>query len=354
MKQALVSRYGAWGDHLIAVPLLKRLKEDGYQVIYNCNERAGMVIKNNPYIDALMPHDESIPNSELGKHWKKISQGYDKFINLSESVERKFLFVSWDKEYNLPVKERRLMAGGINYYQYALGLGGYTDVDSPRPELFPSQTEREWCLDFRLRHANDFLIMWNLSGSSPHKAWMQADQCAQMLYDNFADIQTITTGGEFCRLLEFDHPRNLKRCGEDGWHVRVSMLMTKYVDLVISPESAILNAAGCYDTPKIGLLTHSNKKNLTDTFLNDHSIQADIECSPCHRMVYPDDLRNSCPLAYDDQGELPYARCAMSFDPKKVFNIIRDIYFDWHVKRGTVPMAKIAGRDTKHLSIART
>jgi ADP-heptose:LPS heptosyltransferase len=129
------------------------------------------------------------------------------------------------------------------------------------------------------------------------------------------------------------------------------MLMCNYVDLVISPESGILNAAGCYETPKIGLLTHSNKQNLTSTFLNDYSIQADISCSPCHRMIYPETLKETCKLARDSQGELPYAACAMAFDPKKVFGIIQDIYFDWHLKRKTIPKSKMVSY--KHLEIGR-
>jgi ADP-heptose:LPS heptosyltransferase len=352
-KTVLVTRLGAWGDHLIAMPLLKRLKQDGWTVTYNTNSRAAQVIKNCPYIDSLMPHDENIPNEQLGPHWEKIGKGFDKFINLSESIEGRFLFTKldrWKDKYYAPLEERRKLAGNTNYYKYTLELGGYTDVKNPRPELFPSVSERKWCLDFRLRHKDDFLIMWNLSGSAPHKAWMQAEECALNLLDTFTDIQTITTGGEVCRLLEWDHARNLKRCGEDGWNIRTAMLMCNYVDLVISPESAILNAAGCYDVPKIGLLTHSNAMNLTSTFINDYSIQADIECSPCHRMIYPDTLKESCPLAHDSQGELPYAACAMAFDPDKVFKIIEGIYYDWHEKRKTIPKVKVYGDKTWELS----
>lgn len=333
------------------MPLLKRLSQDNFKITYNTGERGAPIIKNCPYIDSLLPHDENIPNEQLGPHWEKISKGFDKFINLSESIEKKFLFVKRDKEYSLPVEERRKLSGSANYYKYTLELGGYTDVENPRPELFPSIAERKWCLDFRLRHRDDFLIMWNLSGSAPHKAWMQAEDCAMMLFENYDDIQTITTGGEVSRLLEWEHPRNLKRCGEDGWNVRTSMLMCNYVDLVISPESGILNAAGCYETPKIGLLTHSNKQNLTSTFLNDYSIQADIPCSPCHRMIYPETLKESCPLAKDSQGELPYAACATAFDPKKVFKIIEGIYFDWHEKRKTIPKAKMYSYN--HLKMGR-
>jgi ADP-heptose:LPS heptosyltransferase len=334
------------------MPLLKRLHQDGYEITYNAGDRCAPIIKNCPYITNLFPHDENIPNTQLGEHWDKIKVGFDKFINLSESIERKWLFIKSDKEkYYASDKERRLMAGNVNYYKDTLAIGGYTDIENPRPELFPSTAERKWCLDFRLRHKDDFLIMWNLSGSAPHKAWMQAEECALSLLDQYADIQTITTGGEVSRLLEWNHPRNMKRSGEDGWNIRTAMLMCNYVDLVISPESGILNAAGCYETPKIGLLTHSNKQNLTSTFLNDYSIQADIPCYPCHRMIYPETLKETCPLAKDSQGELPYAACAMAFDPKKVFNIIQDIYFDWHLKRKTIPQARMVSY--QHLETGR-
>ena len=49
------------------------------------------------------------------------------------------------------------------------------------------------------------------------------------------------------------------------WGIRKSLLWTKYADLVIGTETGILNGAGCFDTPKIVMLSHSTEENLSKT-----------------------------------------------------------------------------------------
>ena len=41
------------------------------------------------------------------------------------------------------------------------------------------------------------------------------------------------------------------------------MILTKLVDLVISPDTGVLHASGAFDTPKIGLLGHTTIENIT-------------------------------------------------------------------------------------------
>jgi hypothetical protein len=151
------------------------------------------------------------------------------------------------------------------------------------------------------------------------------------------DAMTITVGDDLCRLIEWDHPRAEKKSA--AWDVRSSMLATKYVDLVIAPETGLLNAAGCYPTPKIGLLTHSNKTNLTKYFSNDYSMQSEIECSPCHRMIYKENAARDCPKL--DLGETAWlCACAGAFDPNKLLKRIENIYAAWKEKNKTVTIIR--------------
>lgn len=120
------------------------------------------------------------------------------------------------------------------------------------------------------------------------------------------------------------------------------MLMTKHVDLVIAPETGILNAAGCFDTPKIGLLTHSNKTNLTKYFKNDHSLQAHIDCSPCHRMIYAENFKD-CELigGGSEKGGIDYCACGDAFSPDVVIREVEEVYEYWRAKRRTIPIARL-------------
>jgi SAM-dependent methyltransferase len=344
-KKVLVIRYGAFGDLVIATPLFKRLKEDGYHVTLNCTHRADPVVKNNPNVDEIWYQPEGVtPIRELDYHWDRMSRGFDKVINLSETCETKFLFASTQKEYKYPVQKRRKLSGAGNYYEYALKVGGYTDVERPIPELYPTAMEQSMAAMFRSNHRDEFLLMWALNGSSLHKVYGYSAMVANTLIKNYRDIRVVTVGDYACKLMEADFaPGTIKR--SDEWDIRTSMLMTQWVDCVVSPETGVLNAAGCFDTPKIGMLTHSNKRNLTHHFKNDYSVQASCSCSPCHRLLFIPDCERDCPkfsLGFEESvgREMEVPICTVSFDPHEIYALIEKIYFKWHEKRGTKPRPK--------------
>lgn len=342
MKRAIVLRYGSFGDWIIASPVLKRLKNDGYQVVINCTDRAFPVLRNNPNVDQiLLQENDLISKYELSDYWDRITEGYDKVINLHETLEVKFLFHPNKPEFNLPVEERRALCGGTNYYDYALNHAGYFDVESPIGELYPDDLETAFLQKFKNDLRDKFVILWCLSGSGMHKAWLRAEEAAVTFLARHKDVVILTVGDYICKLIDFQVPeRVFSKVGE--WDIRTTMLAADYVDLVISPETSILNAAGCYDTPKIGLLTHSNKTNLTKHFKNDYSIQAETECSPCHRMIYMDNYKTDCPLVGGgvEKGGLDFCACGDGFDVNKVLWSIEKVYRAWKDKNNTVQFIK--------------
>lgn len=106
------------------------------------------------------------------------------------------------------------------------------------------------------------------------------------------------------------------------------MVATSVMDLVVSPETGVLSAAGAFDTPKIGLLTHSSKENLTKYFINDHSIQSSAPCSPCHKMIHELD---DCTL--DPEFGLPICM-SVHMDPEKIKENFRVVYDNWKAENG--------------------
>jgi ADP-heptose:LPS heptosyltransferase len=107
----------------------------------------------------------------------------------------------------------------------------------------------------------------------------------------------LTTGGEEGQILEriiattpgLDARRYWPTTGDARFKLRDSLIATKFVDLVIGPETGVTNAAGAFDTPKIPLLTHSNAHNFCEQWTNCYPIQAPAPCSPCYRIVSPGD-----------------------------------------------------------------
>jgi len=72
------------------------------------------------------------------------------------------------------------------------------------------------------------------------------------------------------------------------------MIVAKYASLVISPDTGLLHASGCWNTPKVGLLGHTTIKNITSNFVNDYSLESQCECAPCFRLIY--NAIAQCPL----------------------------------------------------------
>jgi ADP-heptose:LPS heptosyltransferase len=68
------------------------LKKQGYHVTVFASPPGSDVITHDPNIDKLVLFDkDQVPNANLGDFWNYQSKKFDKFVNLSESVEGTFL-----------------------------------------------------------------------------------------------------------------------------------------------------------------------------------------------------------------------------------------------------------------------
>lgn len=330
-KTACILRFGAIGDHIIATSCLPHLKADGYHVTYYTSPAGVDVLANNPHIDELLlwEHD-SIPDDQLEGFYETISEQYDKTIVLNGSVEGALSLRPDDARYwEMSHEERRQAVAGKNFYRHTCQIAGYK-VENPRGELYPSEMEKAVSELFRAKLGKVFKVLWCLSGSGPDKVYPYHDMVIMHLLEEHKDandIVFITVGDKACQEIEFDHPKWLKRSGV--WGIRQSLLACGDVDLVISPDTSILNAAGCFDTPKIGLLTHASVEMVTGTFTNNHSMQADIECSPCHRIMYPETAVHCPRFTFPDGTETNLCACAGAIDPVKLNDNIEQIYWKW-------------------------
>ena len=104
----------------------------------------------------------------------------------------------------------------------------------------------------------------------------------------------ISVGDDVCMLMERpESARYLPRAGK--WKWRQTLTMAKHVDLVIGAETGVLNAAGCFDTPKITFLSHSKHENLCQYWKNDYCLAPeDTFCHPCHILHYVHPIGQMC------------------------------------------------------------
>lgn len=325
-KKALVLRWGAWGDLVIASPVFRLLKEDGYHVTAHVTQRGEEVLRHNPHIDRFIIYkDNTIPNDErLEAFWNDLSGQYDKFINLSGSLEEGLLRVPGKPGYD-DSKEDIHAACNVNYYDRTLELAGYGHIKGLTGEMYFSPFEERLARDFMKKYRDKFVILWGLSGSSPHKAYPYAEIVGRTFLDKYPDSVIMLVGDALCDLLAWSHDRTKNYC--DKWPIRKSLIMAKYADYVVTTETALSNAAGCFDTPKAVILSHSSKENLTKYWKNCTALEPPSACYPCHKMHYSKD---SCKL----HPVLKTPTCAADIKAIDVFRAIEGEYLKWREKYG--------------------
>lgn len=325
--RACVCRYGALGDVIILTPLLQRLHEDGYEVTCNFSTYSLPLLEGNPYVSNIIPQErDAIPNKDLGEYWNEWRGEYDKYINLSESLEGRVLKVEGRRDYYTSNAWRNDTCNK-NYYDLTLELGGYSETQGKRGALYFTKDEENFAKQFRGRYKNKFIVLWALNGSSHHKVYALMEVTMRKWLEADPRRMLVTVGDRQASMLEFEHPQVIGLAGK--LKLRDSLVLTRYVDLVVGPESVVINAAGCFNTPKIPLLSHSTHENLCKYFVNDYCLAPNIDvakCYPCHQLHY---TLESCPilkiqLADGDFAEGP--ACAMgAIEPDRLISRLNEV-----------------------------
>lgn len=321
-KECLTIRYGALGDAIWLTPVFRELKKQGYYIVHNCTEYSAQVLRENPNIDEFMIQDTgAIPNEDLPEYWQEIGKSFEKVINFSGSVEGKLLKLEGSEEFDWPAEKRRKECGNIDYVDATMEVAGFGEIKGAVPELFFSPSEKANARFFRENYKDNFLILCSLSGSSLHKTYPWMPHVAGEILKNHDDVIIITVGDMLCQVIEsWRHPRTINKSGV--WTVRQSMLMTQYADLVIGPQTGILVASSCYDTPKIMFLSHSSRNNCGRNWKNCVTLHAkDCDCYPCHRLIYTD----ICPKGKRNLA----AKCMENINPHTVYAACLKIYKQW-------------------------
>lgn len=301
-KKVGVVRYGAWGDGLQASSVLPALKEQGYHVTFYTVPRCFDVIKLDPHVDEWYMQDvDQVPNAFLDQFWQWEAKKYDKWVNLSESVEQTFLAIDDGKGvkshwHGRPHSVRAKWLDG-NYFEFMHDLAE-VPFKAPQVKFYASLEERKWALEEKDRLKGKPLILWVLAGSSVHKVWPHIDAILGRLQLNYPKCKVVTVGDERCKMME-DAPANpklgmldwsrvpcvVKRSGV--YTIRQTLALAQVADLVIGPETGVLNAVAMESMPKIVFLSHSSHNNLTRDWTNTFALFSNkTPCYPCHQLHY--------------------------------------------------------------------
>jgi len=336
MKRVLISRFAAYGDHIHAshLPRLLKTKAGFDHVTFEYNLKGEAIYRHNPYIDQHLlfniqhPLIALRPTEFMNQRYKAmLEQGnYDLFINLRDSIERGYIAMEDQPEYYRDSGYRRNKYGQQNYYDQTVEFAGFPEWKGETGDLYFTQEEEAVVqMVYGTAYAGKFVVIANLSGTSKHKLFMNAEYILKKFLERHKDAVVILTGDEDCRQhLAFTGERVVNRCGnfdgETGYPFRQAMLMAKYADMVIGAESGLMCASTLLGTPTVQLMTAASIKNHGGDFANDYSLQSPIACSPCHKGPYD---YIGCPN-FEHLG-LAYPKCVM-FQPDAVLERMEQVY----------------------------
>lgn len=323
-------RYGAFGDLLQCSSVLSGLKKQGYHITLYTSPPGTDVILHDPNIDELYLQDkDQVPNHELGNFWAYHQKKYDKWINLSESVEGTFLSIPGRVQHEWNPSARHAQANK-NYLEFQHRVAGIPH--EPNVKFYPTEYEIKWAKEERAKYG-EFCIAWSLAGSSIHKTWGGLDNVIARLMLDYKDCTIVLVGGPDCQLLEQgweNEPRVIRTCGK--WSIRETLSFVQQADMVIGPETGVLNGVSQEPMPKVVFLSHSTHENLTRDWVNTHILasentscpgRGDNEAPACHMMHYN---WSHCKQAKgEDKKGTGIAQCQADISIDQAYRVI------WHV-----------------------
>lgn len=319
-KTALVCRFGAYGDLMQASSVFAGLKDQGYHVTLIASNPGLEVVLHDPNIDEFMVLDkDQVPNADLPNFWQYQAAKYDKFVNLSESVEATWLALPGRTQHGWSPLVRHTHMN-YNYLEFQHQMSGVPH--NPQIKFFPTIEEKQQARKFREK-TGEFTILWSLFGSSVHKTWPHLDSVIAAIMLTYPTVKIVLCGGIEGKLLEQgweSETRVIKTCGE--WSIRKTFAFLEQADLIIGPETGTLNAAACMDVPKICFLSHSSVNNLTRDWVNTIPLfgrgtrckgRDSDEVTACHMMHYGWENCNK-------NEEIGAAQCQVDISPDEVWH----------------------------------
>jgi ADP-heptose:LPS heptosyltransferase len=252
------------------------------------------VIEFDPNIDQFYLQDkDQVPNHLLGDFWAYHRARYDKFVNLSESVEGSLLSIPGKTPHTWsPLARHRYM--NHNYVELSHAIAEVPH--KPAVHFYPRESERAWAKAERARLGGSPLILWALAGSSVHKTWDGLDRTIASILTEFPAAHVVLVGGADGAILEQGWEREPRvHCKSGKYSIRETMSLLEFVDVGIGPETGVMNAMSQLAQPKVLFLSHSTEENLCRDWVNTTSIaSANTHCPgrganeapACHMLHY--------------------------------------------------------------------
>lgn len=285
-RNCLVIRYGGFGDMIMASSILPGLKKDGWHVTVNTTPEKAKILMADPHVDDFWTQaTDQVPNKDLGEYWAALAERYDRVVNLSESIEGAVLAIPGRSVYGASPEARRALMDR-NYVEFT---HLWAQVPGPfNPRFYPSEDEDENADEIvtgLTGHAP--VVGWVMSGSSVNKIYPHQAPAVCQILNARPDAHVVLIGAKEPKDegLQATILRSVRMfCGPDAasrvhpmagaWTPRQAFTIAQHCDVVVGPETGVMNAVGHEANRKVVLLSHSSVENLTRDWVNTVSLTA--------------------------------------------------------------------------------
>jgi ADP-heptose:LPS heptosyltransferase len=221
--------------------------------------------------------------------WEYYKDNYDYFFNLFNTIEHGCIAMEDEHQYYRNDAYRRDRYGKECFYDHITKVCGLPDEYlGARGEMFYPEDEHEkakaWMQEVKKNRGVEYLILVNLSGSSLHKKFIQAERIGRKILAKYPNVGLLLTGDSCTQKQVFEGDRIKSLVGK--WNFRTAALMAKYADMYIGTNTGLSCIANMWDTPTVQLFTADSMTTHSMYAKNAYGVQSPIYCSPCHKGPY--------------------------------------------------------------------
>ena len=273
----------AIGDALFCSAMPRLLRDEGYdEVVVGCKPVTAPIWENNPHVARveLFPERDQDDEAWYQKWVEDEKAKYSRIINTSGHIEVSFLSRT-DLDYGLwpKLEEARDRAAGVSYQDYLYGRCGF-DAVGVLPEIYFSTEEQEIVEQNKRLKDGRKLILWQTQGSTRSKQLVKMPEWLTWAMQEFPDAVHYVWCAD--PDLSARLPKGPVKNMWGATSVRESLRLVASADLVVGPESFLVNAAPAFGVPTIIFFSHSLPDNLSRYYCDSVAITPNCECHPCY------------------------------------------------------------------------
>nr|NIT61990.1 hypothetical protein [Fodinibius sp.]NIY30570.1 hypothetical protein [Fodinibius sp.] len=258
----MLVRYGAYGDHLFMSGVFPFLFEKYDRVLLEVNPKGIELFQHDNRFDFIGLYEPwNIPEKKrlrvVSEHWQTLLDrfpDYD-FLNFWGSMEGSGI-VHEDSPEALLSPSARKERFHINFHERHFQMAEMEVPDGwmATPEVFYPNEWEEWAQSWKKKDKDYFHMLIPIAGSTVQKVfptWLPS--FCRHLIDKYKDLKIYLFGDHECDGEDWDYERTISwthRRGRERMSFAQVLLMAKYADYVLGPETGLLAGAGMWGTPK--------------------------------------------------------------------------------------------------------